>query len=89
MMVAAAALFSGGMNSYVPPVTADAGPAPVIAPPFRDVPPGHWAAGAVEKLRRAGIVIGYSLGPLPDATPLIPLTKKRATDGPFSDVPTD
>lgn len=26
---------------------------------FRDVPPDHWAAKAVETLRRAGIVKGY------------------------------
>lgn len=27
--------------------------------PFSDVPPGHWAARAVETLHRAGIVQGY------------------------------
>lgn len=27
--------------------------------PFADVPPGHWAAQAVETLHRAGIVRGY------------------------------
>ena len=29
---------------------------------FPDVPPGHWAAQAVETLRRAGIVQGYPSG---------------------------
>ncbi len=27
--------------------------------PFSDVPPDHWAATAVETLRRKGIVVGY------------------------------
>lgn len=27
--------------------------------PFRDVPPNHWAASAVENLRREGILVGY------------------------------
>ena len=30
--------------------------------PFSDVPPGHWAAQAVETLHRAGIVRGYPSG---------------------------
>jgi hypothetical protein len=30
--------------------------------PFADVPPGHWAARAVETLHRAGIVRGYPGG---------------------------
>ncbi len=30
--------------------------------PFADVPPGHWAARAVETLHRAGIVRGYPSG---------------------------
>ena len=29
---------------------------------FRDVPPDHWAAKAVETLRREGIVKGYTDG---------------------------
>ncbi len=29
---------------------------------FSDVPPNHWAAGAVLDLRRAGILIGYAGG---------------------------
>ena len=33
--------------------------APISPGPFRDVPPGHWAAQSVETLRRAGIVRGY------------------------------
>jgi hypothetical protein len=32
---------------------------PILAPPFRDVPEGHWASGAVEWLREQGIVAGY------------------------------
>ena len=32
------------------------------APPFKDVPRGHWAFAAVEKLRQSGIVIGYPDG---------------------------
>jgi len=46
----------------VPPVTA--APAPQAAPsgPFRDVPPNHWAAQAVETLRQKGIVRGYPSG---------------------------
>jgi len=27
--------------------------------PFPDVPPGHWAAAAVERLHQLGIVRGY------------------------------
>ncbi len=30
--------------------------------PFPDVPPGHWAASAVETLHQAGIVHGYPGG---------------------------
>lgn len=47
------------------PVKAQAAKAPVTAPqavsggPFRDVPPNHWAAQAVETLRQQGIVRGY------------------------------
>ena len=33
---------------------------------FRDVPPDHWAAKAVETLRREGIVKGYPSGAKPD-----------------------
>jgi hypothetical protein len=39
----------------------DVGEAPV-AQPFPDVPRDHWAFGAVERLRKAGIVIGYPDG---------------------------
>ena len=37
-------------------------PTPQTASPFRDVPPNHWAAQAVETLRKAGIVQGYPSG---------------------------
>jgi hypothetical protein len=30
-------------------------------PPFSDVPPGHWTASSVERLRKAGILVGYHL----------------------------
>ena len=33
-------------------------PQPAPGKPFSDVPPNHWAAASVEKLRRAGIVVG-------------------------------
>ncbi len=33
-----------------------------VAAPFPDVPPNHWAFEAVEKLRNAGILIGYPDG---------------------------
>lgn len=33
-----------------------------IAPSFTDVPKDHWAFEAVEKLRKSGIVVGYSDG---------------------------
>jgi len=38
--------------------------APRVVPggPFRDVPPNHWAAQAVETLRQKGIVRGYPSG---------------------------
>ena len=32
-------------------------------PFFRDVPPGHWAFAAVQKLAGAGILEGYPAGP--------------------------
>jgi hypothetical protein len=35
---------------------------PYVAAPFPDVPPTHWAYEAVEKLRQAGIMIGYPGG---------------------------
>jgi hypothetical protein len=28
-------------------------------PPFLDVPPGHWAAQAVQNLKDEGILVGY------------------------------
>lgn len=28
-------------------------------PPFRDVPPGHWAAKSVQQLKDEGILVGY------------------------------
>ena len=37
-------------------------PTPQATGGFPDVPPGHWAAQAVETLRRAGIVQGYPSG---------------------------
>jgi len=37
--------------------------APAPGAPFRDVPPDHWAAGAVEHLRQRGILVGYPGGP--------------------------
>jgi hypothetical protein len=77
-MTLAAALCGGGPTNPVP--AAPPPPAPVIAPPFRDVPPGHWASRAVERLRLAGIVIGYPEGSIPEA---------KEPAGPFSDVPTD
>lgn len=49
-----------------PPVkTAPVPPAHSLMPggPFRDVPPDHWAAQAVETLRQKGIVRGYPAGP--------------------------
>jgi hypothetical protein len=33
-----------------------------VAEPFPDVPRDHWAFGAVERLRKAGIVVGYPDG---------------------------
>lgn len=33
-----------------------------VSPAFPDVPPNHWAFEAVEKLRKAGIMIGYPDG---------------------------
>lgn len=52
-------------------------PPPAISAPFPDVPASHWAADAVESLRRAGIVRGY-----PHATaekrPALPVKKKGA-----------
>ena len=33
-----------------------------VASPFADVPTDHWAYSSVEKLRNAGIVIGYPDG---------------------------
>lgn len=35
------------------------GQPPAISAPFPDVPASHWAADAVESLRKAGIVRGY------------------------------
>ncbi len=35
---------------------------PLVDHPFSDVPPGHWAADAVETLRQRGIVNGYPAG---------------------------
>ncbi|HRF59337.1 MAG TPA: S-layer homology domain-containing protein [Fimbriimonadaceae bacterium] len=31
--------------------------------PFKDVPKDHWAASAVENLRREGILVGYPTDP--------------------------
>jgi len=38
-------------------------PSVVVGGPFRDVPPDHWAAQAVETLRQMGIVRGYPAAP--------------------------
>lgn len=35
---------------------------PVTGGPFSDVPKDHWAAAAVDTLRRRGIVVGYPAG---------------------------
>ena len=44
-----------------------------VAAPFRDVPATHWAFEAVEKLRRAGIMVGYPDGTFGgQAAPLSP-----------------
>jgi hypothetical protein len=45
-----------------------------ITPRFSDVPADHWAAPAVEELRRLGILRGYP----PD-----PAGKQRAPAGPW------
>ncbi|HEX9996789.1 MAG TPA: BON domain-containing protein [Abditibacterium sp.] len=45
-------------------------------PFFRDVPPGHWAFAAVQKLAGAGIVEGYAPG-TPE-TPLVVAPMKTA-----------
>jgi hypothetical protein len=37
-------------------------PQPLKAEPFADVPRGHWAFAAVERLREDGIVAGYDDG---------------------------
>lgn len=34
----------------------------IVRPPFPDVPRAHWAAGAIERLRVRGIVIGNARG---------------------------
>ena len=34
---------------------------------FADVPPGHWAAGAVNELAALGILKGYPAAPAPPA----------------------
>lgn len=41
-------------------------PSQALTGPFRDVPPDHWAAQAMETLRRQGIVQGYP-APRPEA----------------------
>jgi hypothetical protein len=44
-----------------------------VSPPFPDVPKGHWAFEAVEKVRQAGIMIGYPDGTFGgQAAPLSP-----------------
>lgn len=69
LFLAAPFFFGAACGAYAAPHTAKAAkaapghrmrPAPsVAAGPFRDVPPDHWAARAVETLRRKGIVRGY------------------------------
>ncbi len=44
--------------------------------PFRDVPPNHWAAQAVETLRQKGIVRGYPA--TTDRTPTARVIRDRA-----------
>ncbi len=46
------------------PTASDQSVQPVgpVSPPFPDVPKGHWAFEAVEKVRQAGIMIGYPDG---------------------------
>lgn len=44
--------------------------------PFPDVPPGHWAASAVETLHQAGIVRGYPATGKPTSA-LRPQTARR------------
>jgi len=62
-------LGSSGAQSYMPKVRSllaslawnvGTPPARSVSEPFRDVPANHWAYEAVEKLRKAGILIGYS-----------------------------
>ncbi len=64
-----AALAASAAPHKTKPVKA-AMPAPPAAPggPFRDVPPNHWAAQAVETLRQKGIVRGYPPAPNPAPT---------------------
>ena len=65
-----AALAASAAPRHAPPVkrsrpaasTPTPAPAPQSPGGFRDVPPDHWAARAVETLRRAGIVRGYPGG---------------------------
>jgi len=45
---------------------------PLVDHPFSDVPADHWAASAVETLRRAGIVAGYPAGTYRTATGTYP-----------------
>ena len=69
LLLAAPLVFSAGLGAFAAPRAAKPAkaapvhtgtPAPSITPgPFRDVPPDHWAARAVETLRQAGIVRGY------------------------------
>jgi hypothetical protein len=55
----AQALLAVGSPGAAPPAPQ---PAVVVARPFPDVRADHWAVEAVERLRRAGVVIGYPDG---------------------------
>lgn len=60
-MLACVLAVSGGRLAAQAPAAQPPG-APQMVAPFPDVPPGHWAFDAVEKLRQAGIIIGYPQG---------------------------
>ena len=66
LLLLGAAFSASAAPRHAPPAkhakTAMTVPTPQTAGPFRDVPPNHWAAQAVETLRKAGIVQGYPSG---------------------------
>ncbi len=61
LLLGAAPVASAATHKSKPAKAAPALTAPHAVPggPFRDVPPNHWAAQAVETLRQKGIVRGY------------------------------